>query len=63
MFICEICKKEFVSLQALSNHLCHSHKINSKETKQLYYDTYMKKEPEGHCLLCNKLTHFQSLNR
>lgn len=63
MINCKICDKECKGLQALSNHLGLTHKINTHELKQQYYDTYMKKENEGICQKCGNTTHFQSLNR
>ena len=54
---CEICHKEFKSIQKLSHHI-RMHKIMVKE----YYDTYMKTYNEGICPVCGKETTFRGLS-
>jgi len=56
MIICEICKKEFEYINNLSKHI-NIHNI----TKQKYYDKYLKKENEGICKECGRLTKFENL--
>lgn len=53
---CELCNKEFKSLQSLGLHLSHSHKdISHKE----YYDKYLKKDGDGICPVCGKETKWK----
>jgi len=52
---CKICGLLFYSL---SKHLS-THKISIKD----YYDKFYKKENEGVCLLCGKITQFESIKR
>lgn len=59
MVKCEICNKELVDYQALSNHLTRTHKYKDKK---LYYDTYIKTEDEGKCKTCGKPTSFIKLS-
>lgn len=56
--ICQICNKEYISAKALSSHIRQCHKISSKE----YYDTYIRKENEGICLICRRPTKFANLS-
>lgn len=53
---CEICKKELVSIKALSQHILN-HNINSKD----YYDKFIKTSNEGICKTCGKETKFKNL--
>ena len=55
--ICEICKQQVNSIRALSIHLTKTHKMCHKD----YYDTYMVKENENACKICNASTRFISL--
>lgn len=56
--ICKICKKELNDFHSLSNHLV-KHKISIKS----YYDIYLKKEDEGTCFNCGRLTNFKSSSK
>ena len=58
MIICEICKKEFKSLNALGNHIAKSEKISVKE----YYNKYLLKNNENKCY-CGNDTRFISLGQ
>jgi hypothetical protein len=53
--ICKICNKEFK--RHLSCHIKRTHNINAKD----YYDTFLKKENDGKCEVCNKPTVFIDL--
>jgi hypothetical protein len=58
MIKCEICKKEYKSLQAISNHLIKTHKdFNSK----IYFDNFISKN--NICPICNKEKKFKNLIR
>lgn len=48
---CLICDKKFKNAGC---HFIKNHKMSIKD----YYDKYFKKENEGKCLICNKLTRF-----
>lgn len=54
--ICEMCN---TSYENLSSHIWQSHHIKIK----IYYDTYIKRENEGICPICNKETTFLGLNK
>lgn len=51
---CRICDKSFINL---GRHLRY-HDISSKE----YYDTYIKKEKDGICLMCGSPTTYFNVN-
>ncbi len=53
---CEICNKEYKSLKSLGLHLSHTHKDIDKHQ---YYDNYLRKENEGICPVCGKLTRYK----
>ena len=57
--ICQICKKEIKSNQALSKHIKNKHDIN----QQYYYDLYLKKENENICSTCGKITPFLCMSK
>lgn len=57
--ICEICKLECRSGQALAKHIHIKHNIDTKE----YYDKYIKTESEGICPICNQSTPFFGLSK
>lgn len=59
MVKCNICGKEYKSIQPLSKHISSYHNFG----KQAYYDKYMKQPNEGICLICNKPTHFYGMDR
>lgn len=56
MLKCELCNREFNSLKSLGLHLSHSHKGYSHKK---YYDLYMKKDGDGICPVCGKITKFK----
>lgn len=56
MIKCELCNREFKSLQSLGLHLSHSHKDVSHKD---YYDTHLKKEGDGICPVCGKPTKWK----
>ncbi len=51
---CQICNKKFINL---GRHLRYCN-ITSKD----YYDTYVKTEKDGICLICGTPTQYQSVN-
>jgi len=63
MIKCQICQKECRDVRGLSSHIVQSHKILCKE----YYNTYLKKEHDGICLMygqipsCKRETKFHNL--
>ena len=57
--ICQVCKKEIKSNQALSKHIKNKHNIN----QQYYYDLYLKKENENICPTCGKITPFLCMSK
>lgn len=58
---CLICSELLKrSRNVLSNHLHHWHKDISK---QEYYDLYLKKDKEGLCVVCGKVTRFVNINK
>ena len=54
---CKICNYQTDSRQSFNSHISHKHHINSKE----YYDKYLKKENEGICPSCGKITKFRNM--
>lgn len=61
MIHCQICQKEFQTIQALSCHVRQTHQISAKE----YYDKYLRKDDkDGFCHLegCNNPTKFHNAN-
>ena len=56
--ICQICGKEYKSIQSLSKHL-NKHNID----KQAYYDMYFKKPNESICKCCGKRTYFHGMGK
>lgn len=59
MSVCYICGKEFENNKFLSAHLKFEEHISSKD----YYDTYLKQQNEGICIVCGKPTKYINLNR
>lgn len=57
MIKCKICTDEFETTRSFIRHLKHRHALSQKE----YYDKYFKKENEGSCKICGKLTKFINL--
>lgn len=56
MLKCKICGQE-CGPKGISSHLKRKHQLASKE----YYDNYLKKEQEGLCKICGKLTTFDTI--
>lgn len=54
--ICKICNKE-VGLKGFSTHL-KTHNLSTKE----YYDTYLKTDSDGICVVCGKPTAFTGIH-
>lgn len=48
--VCKICFRDFKSLKSLSLHLWQTHKIKSVD----YYNSYLKKDKDGFCIMCGK---------
>ncbi len=61
MFICEICGKEFESIQGLSIHITKSHK--NQMTIEEYYLTYINSNKQNNCNNpnCTNKTKFRNL--
>lgn len=59
--ICEICNKEYKSIQPLSKHVTAYHQMS----KQDYYDIYLKSPDEGICheASCNNKTIFVGMDK
>lgn len=55
--ICKYCGKDCA---ALGSHLKNSHKITDLKE---YYDTFIRRENEGICLVCGKETAFRGLTK
>ena len=58
IFKCELCNKEFKSINSLSKHMCNNHKNLDRKN---YYDTYIKSADEGICENCRKSTSYINL--
>lgn len=54
---CKICNRSFSSLKSLSLHLWQTHDVKSKD----YYNKYLKKDTDGHCIMCGKETKCNGL--
>ena len=54
---CKICNKEFEKLKGLSVHFNNSHNLKNKE----YYDSFLIKENDGKCIICNSKTTFRNI--
>lgn len=55
---CKVCNKEFKNATALTSHLNSKHSLSSKT----YYDKYLKKDYEGICPICGKITRYTRLS-
>ena len=55
---CKVCNKEFKNATALTSHLNSKHSLSSKT----YYDKYIKKDNEGVCPICGKITRYTRLS-
>ena len=60
IFICKICNKSFNNIYSFSSHIKNEHK---PLTAKLYYDKYLKKENEGICPICGKITKYESISK
>ena len=56
---CKICGREFENGNYLSAHLKFEEHISGQE----YYDTYLKNDNEGICLVCGKPTKYINFTR
>ncbi len=54
MIVCKVCNNSFNDYQGLSHHIKSKHQLD----KQTYYDTYIKEQNEGLCVICNNPTKF-----
>jgi len=54
---CELCEKSYDKSSSLAKHIKNKHGIEIKD----YYDSYLKKDGDGICKLCNKQTTFHKL--
>lgn len=54
---CKICGRTFSKNGPLEFHIQKGHKVKVKD----YYDQFLKKPEEGHCLYCGKETKFTNL--
>ena len=58
--ICQICEKTLNNFRSLMMHLRHHHpEFSSKK----YYDTFFKREEEGICPLCEKITPYGDISK
>lgn len=55
---CKICGRTFSKNGPLEFHIQKGHKVKVKD----YYDQFLKKPEEGHCLYCGKETKFLNLS-
>lgn len=59
IFICKICNKSFNNI-----FIFFTYKNEHKPlTAKLYYDKYLKKENEGICPICRKITKYESISK
>lgn len=58
-YVCKICGKTFEHHIPFNAHLQEMHKLSSKT----YYDTHIKTETEGKCVVCGKPTAFISATK
>lgn len=58
MIYCQICNKQCKNYISLVTHINKAHNISSKD----YYDTYIKTENDGICVICGKSTYFRSIS-
>ena len=61
MFICQICLKEFPSINSLVSHLSQPNKSCTSNIKE-YYDKYLKQPNEGYCQTCGCVTKFMGMS-
>jgi hypothetical protein len=54
--VCRICNKTCKDFKSFSSHISQTHNILIKD----YYDFFIKKDEEGFCKICSKLTRFIS---
>lgn len=57
-YVCRLCGRSCKNWVALAHHL-RSHK---EVSNQMYYDTFLKGDNEGSCIICGKLTSYESLS-
>ena len=59
MHICKICNSPLSNIRKFSKHIRDNHKSSSVKD---YYDTYLKKDNEGVCVICQNKTEYVGLN-
>jgi hypothetical protein len=59
MYICKICNSELTNVRKLSKHVRDNHKLFLVKE---YYDTYLKKDNEDCCVICQNKTDYSGLN-
>src|SRR3990170_564800 len=57
---CKICNLDFKGMRGIANHIRRSHHIPL--TKD-YYDSFIKKDGEGICIICGGLCNFIDLGK
>ena len=60
MIKCLICNKEIKNSLGMASHLRHNH---SEYTVQSYYDTFLRQEDEGKCIICGNPTTFDTIEK
>ena len=55
MIECKLCNQQLENQILFSSHLRHKHNMKYQE----YYDSFLKKELDGKCLVCGKNTKFE----
>lgn len=58
IYECKVCDRICNSPRSIAQHIS-SHGYNSKS----YYDTFIKKESEGSCMICEKETRWTNINQ
>ncbi len=56
--VCKICGKQFKDNLIFVRHIKNDHNINSNQ----YYDMFIKKEDEGICPVCGKITPYLNIS-
>ena len=59
IYTCQICGSHHKNFRKLSKHIRDNHTISIKD----YYDTYLKKEKEGFCELCESPTKYLYISK
>lgn len=56
---CKLCNIKLKAPFCLGKHLVQKH--NSVMSLQTYYDTFLKKTDEGHCIVCGNITNLKNI--